>query len=195
MKTATRPSLAPTLIAAASMLLVGGAAMLWSSTASAKCDDDALHTKQQRAMKSHDHRSSHAALGQKPNGSGVRFTSVAPKSMKVGQATKVTLSFAAASADDAMASVRMPDGLSAKRADGAPLTDMALKRDQPTTVDVWVTAKDDGTQYFDVSTTRDGRTSVQSVALKVGSGVVKLKPNGTLVTTPSGEKIVSMPAQ
>lgn len=183
MKSATRQSLTPSVVAAASMLLLGGAALLWSNMTHAMTNK-------------HEHKTSaHATLGQKPNGSGVRFTSQVPKNLKVGQATKVTLNFAPALASDASATVRMPDGLSARRADGSPLVDMALKPDQPTTVDVWVTAKDDGRQYFDVSTTRDGRTSVQSVALQVGTGAVQLKPNGTLITTPSGEKIVSMPAQ
>jgi hypothetical protein len=145
----------------------------------------------------HDHAStsSHAKIGQKANGSGVRMTSKTPKSVAVGERTQVSLSFDAVNQDGATVSVRAPEGMTISRVDGGSLQTIALSKGAKTDVAFWVTSSEDGTQYFDVTTTQGDRTSIQQVAVRVGSGVVRLKSNGTLITTPSGEKVISMQAK
>ncbi len=201
MKTATQKTLINrSLVAAASMLLVGTGALLWSNQARAKCDDDGAHGKAASVKDGADHaghsaKSSHAALGQKANGSGVRFSANTPKTMAIGQPTRVMLNFDAVSTDGAVAKLQVPAGMTVTRADGSALGEIALERGRATNVEAFVTAQGDGMQYLDVVTSQGGRASVQSVALKVGSGAVSLKSNGNLVTTPSGEKVISMPAK
>jgi hypothetical protein len=70
-----------------------------------------------------------------------------------------------------------------------------LQRGESRTLNIDVPPQADGVHYLDVVTTQAGRTSVQSVPLKVGSGRAALKPEGRPQTTPSGEKIISLPAQ
>jgi hypothetical protein len=142
------------------------------------------------------HTSSHAAIGQKANGSGIAFSAQTPKTMAVGSAQRVTLRFDAAGHEGATARVQVPEGLTVTRADGTAVGDIALEAGRATQFDVIVTAHRDGTEYFDVITQRadNKRSSIQSVAIRAGTGQVRLKPNGTLITTPEGERIVSMPA-
>jgi len=80
-------------------------------------------------------------------------------------------------------------------ADGSAATSVALPRDRETTLELRVTPQADGVHYLDVFTTQNGRSSAQSVALKVGNAVAAMKRNGAAQTTPSGEKIISLPAQ
>lgn len=190
---------------AASVLLLGAGAMLYSTQA--RADGEAPKKQAPSAKASHDGhkhdhkhgdeggKSGHAAIGQKANGSGVKLSANTPKSIAIGQATLVTLSFDAVTSDGAVANVRAPAGVTVTRADGSPLTDIALTRGQAMSVDVMVNAQGDGMQFLDITTTQAGRSSVQSVPLKVGTGKMVLKSNGNVVTTPTGERIVSMPAK
>lgn len=147
-----------------------------------------------RAMH-HAPMAAHAAMGQKAKGSGIVLDAVSPPSMGVGQATRVTLRFHGAHTESAIATIQAQEGVTVTRLDGSPVGAVALSMGRPTQLDVMVSASGDGLQYLHVTTEQDGRASVRSVPLKVGSGAVKLKANGTLVTMPNGEQIVSMPAK
>ncbi len=202
MKTMTKPQVKRSLLALASLVFVGTGAVLWGSNAQAKCDDEAAHGKHATANdkakhdhKAHGNKSSHAALGQKPNGSGVSMRATTPKSFAIGQPTRITINFGAADGDGATAKLQAPAGATITRVDGSAISEIALARGRATSVDVFVTAQADGMQYVDVTTSQAGRFSVQSIALKVGSGALNHKPSGALMTTPSGEKIISMPAK
>ncbi len=185
----------------ASTLLLSGGALLYSTQA--RADGEARSKPAADAKASHaGHKhsadavqSGHAAIGQKANGSGVKLSATTPKNIAIGQAALVTLTFDAPSGDDAVAKVRVPAGVTVTRADGSALGDIALTRGQATKVDLLVNAQNDGMQFLDVTTMQSGRSSIQSVPLKVGSGTLVMKSNGNVITTPSGERIVSMPAK
>lgn len=133
-----------------------------------------------------------AAPAAKHNGSGIRLGYRVPAGLQPGQATTVQLQFSAATADDARAEWRMSGTAGALAPSAA--SSVALTRGQPTTVSVAVTPAADGMAYLDVFTTQGGRTSAQSVPLKVGSGAVVLKRQGVAQTMPSGEKVISLPS-
>lgn len=124
----------------------------------------------------------------KHNGSGVVLRYGVPSSIKVGEASTVRLELSnITSADGAQVEVRQAGG-------GTQLASYSLRQGEVRNVDLAVPAQTDGMHYLDVFSTQDGRTSVQSVPLRVGSGKVALKTEGELQTTPSGEKIIVMPA-
>jgi hypothetical protein len=190
------------MLITASALLLGAGALLYS--AQARADGEPQRKQAVNAKGSHDGhkhstdaagKSGHAAIGQKANGSGVKLSATTPKNIAIGQATLVTLNFDAPNSDGAVAKVRVPAGVTVTRADGSALGDIALTRGQATKVDLLVNAQNDGMQFLDVTTTQAGRSSIQSVPLKVGSGTLVMKSNGNVITTPSGERIVSMPAK
>jgi hypothetical protein len=66
---------------------------------------------------------------------------------------------------------------------------------QATTMPMSVTPQAEGTSYITVVTEQNGRSSVTMIPVRVGHGKVALKPMGEVVTTPEGEKIISMPAK
>ena len=130
----------------------------------------------------------------KPNGSGVRLAyNVAP--MQPGRVGSVQLRLSGVTADDARVEWRAPAGGVVTSAAVGAATSMSLPRGQVTTQLLDVTAAADGMAYLDVFTTQGGRTTAQSVPLKVGSGAIVLKREGTAQTMPSGEKVISLPSQ
>ena len=121
-------------------------------------------------------------------GSGVSVTPTVPAKIGIGETVTVRLRFAGISAEDgATVEVRDP-------ATKATLLSTRLARGEQKTVELPYTGRSDGMQYLDITTTQAGRTSVQSVALPVGSGQIKLKPEGQRRTTASGETVISLPA-
>lgn len=127
----------------------------------------------------------------KPNGSGIRLRYHVPAAVQPGQRVTVQLEFSNVK-DGAEAQWRLPEGVA------TPLPGQAaaiqLVPGQPNVVSLDVVPAADGMVYLDVVTRQGGRGSVQSVPLKVGSGKPLLKREGTLETTPSGEKIISLPS-
>lgn len=127
----------------------------------------------------------------KHNGSGIRLAYRVPAGLQPGQPGTVQLQFSGAGSDDARAEWRVGNGVAAL----APAAlSVALPRGEVTTVSVVVTPSADGTAFLDVFTSQAGRTSAQSVPLKVGSGAVALKRDGAAQTMPSGEKVISLPS-
>jgi Spy/CpxP family protein refolding chaperone len=177
------------LLRTSALLLAGAASLLGVAAASAEAPgQDSARTKNSTG-------SAQPVAAKKGKGSGVRMSALVPKAMAIGQTSAVTLEFDGVSGDGAVATVRAPAGVSVARADGQPLGEIALARGQATRVELLVTAQGDGMRYLDVTTRQSGRASIRSVALKVGSGASSNKPNGTPMTTPAGEKIISMPSR
>lgn len=197
---ALQQSRARTLSAMATSALVLGAAV-WMAASSAQAQTNESATPRvvskpdARAIQAQMHGSAHAKLGQKAKGSGVITNAETAGTMHVGQPTRMTLTFHGAHMPGASATVQAPQGVNVTRLDGTPVGEIALNVGRPTRLEVWVTAPEDGMQYLDVTTLQDGRSSVRSLPMKVGSGAVKLKGNGQVVVTPSGETVVSMPAE
>ena len=124
----------------------------------------------------------------KPHGSGVVLRYLVPPAIRVGQSVTVTLYFSNVKADDgAHVVVRTIEPRN-------QLASFFVQKGEERTLDLPMLMTTDGTQYLAVSTTQAGRTSVQVVPLRVGSGKVKLKPQGTRRITPAGEPVTSLPA-
>lgn len=131
-------------------------------------------------------------LNQKHNGSGVQVRYNVPAALQAGQPSTVRLRFSTVSdAAGAVAEIKAPAGVTLSGAAG-PLT---LPQGRATTVDMQATAAADGQYFVDVLTTQAGRTSVQSIPLQVGDAKPQLKTTGKPETTPSGEKVISLPSQ
>jgi hypothetical protein len=183
-------------VAAAGLLLVGGAIV--HGTDALACDDHHHGKAAQKALALSDTfgtLTSHAAIGEKGNGSGVTFGARVAKNIAVGVASPLTLEFGPARAEGARARLRAPEGVTLTLADGSPVGDIALALDKPTQLELLVTATRDGRQYLDVTTTQNGRASVRSVALPVGSNEARMKSVGRLETRPDGSRVRVMQAQ
>lgn len=132
----------------------------------------------------------------KHNGPSVRLSYSVPAQLAVSQAASVRLMFEGVAQDDTRVSIKSPDGsVSVTQADGSATTDVALPRGHTTLIDLRVTPSIEGLHYIDVFTSQGAFSGVQSVPLKVGSGKLQFKPNGTVQTTPSGERVISLPAK
>jgi hypothetical protein len=125
----------------------------------------------------------------KANGSGVIVNAAVPTKVAVGQTVSVRLNFNGVGAEGATAEVREAG------ANGRVLLSAQLPGGKEYSADVPYQAQNDGMQYLDVTTTQNGRTSIQQVAVAVGSGQMKLKPSGTAVVTPTGERLVTVPSK
>lgn len=124
----------------------------------------------------------------KPHGSGVALSYLVPADIRPGQTINVKLSFSNVTADDgARVVVRIVEPR-------RQLADFYVQKGEERTLDLPLTTSADGTLYLAVSSTQAGRTSVQVVPVRVGSGKVVLQPQGTRRITPSGESVTSLPA-
>lgn len=130
----------------------------------------------------------------KHSGSGIRLRYRTPDAVQPGEAITLELQFSGVTAPDAQVELRGPEGSSLSAADGSALSRVALPVGQTTTVAVRLVPTGDGLQTLDVFTSQAERSSVQSVPVKVGSGRKQLKTQGKLETTPSGEKVISLPS-
>lgn len=124
----------------------------------------------------------------KHTGSGVVLRYAVPDKMAVGEAVTVRLQFSGVTAPDG-ATVEVRD-----RAARAVLLTQPLAAGEERTVEIPYTGRTDGMQFIDVTTTQAGRVSVVSVPLRVGTGELKLKPEGQRRTTTGGEAVISLPA-
>jgi hypothetical protein len=124
----------------------------------------------------------------KHTGSGVVVRYSVPDKIAVGETVTVRLMIAGVSAAEG-ASVEVRDP-----ATQAVLLSTRAERGEEKAAELRITARNDGTQYLDVQTTQAGRLTVQSIALRVGSGKTALKAEGQKQTTATGETVISMPA-
>ena len=72
---------------------------------------------------------------------------------------------------------------------------LTLRPHQTNSASLEVTAPADGMYFVNVTTTQAGRSSVVQIPVKVGAGAAKLEKQGTVQTTPSGERVISLPAK
>lgn len=129
-----------------------------------------------------------ATASSKGGGSGVVLRYTVPQRIALGETVAVRLSFSGVSAaEGAAVEVIEADG-------GRRLLALQLAQGERRDVDLSYTGRTDGMQYLNVTTTQGGRTTVQQVPLAVGSGKRALKQDGTRQVTPSGEAVISLPA-
>lgn len=133
-------------------------------------------------------------LPRKHNGSGVQLNYSVPAGLQAGQTIAVQLQFSGITQDDASVEIKAPAGVGLVAASGSLPARMALPRGRATALTLQVTPAADGLQYLRVFSSQGGRSTVQLIPLKVGTGQVQLKSNGAAQTTPTGEKVISLPS-
>lgn len=98
-----------------------------------------------------------------------------------------------------LSGVTAPEGASASFSAEAPVwlhsAAVGLKPNQTNTATLELTAPSDGMYYVNVFTTQAGRSSVVQIPVKVGAGAARLEKQGTVQTTPGGERVISLPAK
>lgn len=131
-----------------------------------------------------------SAAAQQPRGkpvSGVIVEHSVPGKIAVGEAVTVKLRFSGVtSPEGATVEVRDPSTR-------ATLASLWLAQGEKRTIELPYRSVNDGMQFIDVTTVQAGRGSVESVALRVGSGDLRLKSPGKLQTTAEGEAVIVMP--
>ncbi|MBL8326976.1 MAG: hypothetical protein JNJ89_18655 [Rubrivivax sp.] len=127
------------------------------------------------------------SAGGKPQ-SGVSVTSVVPAKIAVGETVTVRLQVGGVTEADG-ATVEVRD--SATR---AVLLSARLAQGEQRTFELPYTGRSDGMQFISIVTSQGGRSTVKSVPMPVGSGALKLKPQGERRTTADGEAVISLPA-
>lgn len=136
----------------------------------------------------------------KHNGTGVVLRYGVPATVQPGQTGNVTLLLSNITAPEG-AQVRVVAESPSLRV--VPAGGTAMRQlEQATTLsageahqmDLQVSADTDGMYFVNVFVSQQGRSSAYSIPVKVGRGTLKLKQEGTAQTTPSGEKIISLPS-
>jgi hypothetical protein len=120
--------------------------------------------------------------------SGVTVTPVLPARIAVGETVVLQLQIGGVS-DEAGAGVEVRDA-----ATRALLLSTRLAQGERRTLEVPYTGRADGMQFITVVTSQAGRATVLSLPLRVGSGELKLKPQGERRATASGDAVISLPA-
>jgi len=133
----------------------------------------------------------------KPNGSGVVLKYSAPEALKPGEVATVKLQFSnVQAATGARLELRASDPAVKMVVEGGTVTGpITMVRGDFRELEVQVSSAVDGLYYLSVFTTQDGRFTATSIPLRVGSGESKQKVQGKVLTTPSGEKVVSLPGK
>ena len=120
--------------------------------------------------------------------SGVVVRHSVPDKIAVGETVTLRLRFSGVTAaDGATVEVRDPTTHDT-------LVSMRLARGEQRTIELPYMSRTDGMQFIDVATSQAGRNSVQSVALRVGSGELRLKREGKRQTTTTSGDVISFPA-
>jgi hypothetical protein len=130
----------------------------------------------------------------KKGGSGVVVRYRIDGTPAVGKALPITLSLSGVSSESG-ASVALTTEDTNLKMDKVRSAPQKLASYQATAMPMAVTPQAEGTFYITVTTEQEGRGSVTMIPIRVGHGKVAMKPMGELVTTPEGEKIISMPAK
>jgi hypothetical protein len=130
----------------------------------------------------------------KKGGSGVVVRYKIDGTPAVGKALNMTLSLSGVNSESgASMMVDTKDaGLAMDKQRTAP---QKLASYQATSMPLSVTPQAEGTFYIRVTTQQAGRSSVTLIPIRVGHGKVAMKPTGEVVTTPEGERIISLPAK
>jgi hypothetical protein len=133
----------------------------------------------------------------KANGSGVVLKYSAPEALKLGEVGTVRLQFSnVVAASGARLEVRASDpAVKVVVEDGTVTGPITMARGDFRELEVKVSASVNGLYYLSVFTTQDGRFTASSIPLKIGTGESRQKPQGSVQTTPSGEKVMSLPGK
>jgi hypothetical protein len=132
----------------------------------------------------------------KANSTGLVLRYAAPDTLKAGQATPLRIELSGASSDDARVELRPSSPDIVVTQDGHALQGpIALARGATRTIDLLVTAPADGAHHLTVVMSQGGRVAVSALPLKVGTAAVSRKTEGRVEVTPSGERVISMPAK
>jgi hypothetical protein len=132
----------------------------------------------------------------KANSTGLVLRYAAPDTLKAGQATPLRIELSGASSEGASVELRASSPDIVVTQDGRAVQGpIALARGATRTIDLLVTAPADGAHHLTVLMSQGGRVAVSALPLKVGTGAVLRKTEGTVEVTPSGERVISMPAK
>ena len=133
----------------------------------------------------------------KPNGSGVALKYSAPEALKLGEVGTVRLQVSnVVAATGARLEVRASDPAVKVVVEGGSVSGpVTLVRGDSRELEVQVSSSVDGLYYLSVFTTQDGRFTASSIPLKIGTGESRQKAQGSVQTTPSGEKVISLPGK
>ena len=121
-------------------------------------------------------------------GSGVVMEHSVPHTIPIGETVTLRLQFSGVTAGDG-ATVAVCDPSTRET-----LLTVWLSQGERRIIELPYMSRTDGMQFIDVETTQGRRTTVQSVALPVGSGELKLKPAGKKQVSANGESVISLPA-
>jgi hypothetical protein len=177
------PMPSPRLLA----LALAGSALACGPLVAAAGTAGAEGAKAAKAAKAESAAASPAQPGGKPT-SGVVVTYSAPAKVAVGETVTLRLQISGVSAADG-ASVEVRDA-----AGRTTLLSTRVAAGEQKTLELPYTGRADGMQFIDVVTAQGGRSSVQSLPIRVGSGELKLKPHGQRSATAGGEAVISLPA-
>jgi hypothetical protein len=103
----------------------------------------------------------------------------------------LTIRVSMASSADAQVTMRAGDGLILNNPDQV----LSVQAGQSAEYTITVVPQTEGRFYLNLFSVAAGRGSANAIAVQVGKGVVQLKPTGKVQVTPSGERIISVPAQ
>jgi hypothetical protein len=134
---------------------------------------------------------------QKHNASGLLLRHLPVSPVKAGQRAQVALVLSGITAEDgAQVELRGSDPAMVLTLQGNPVTaPLQLSPGQMRRLDIEVLNAPEGLHYVNVFMTQRGRSNVVAVPVSVGHGRASQKPHGQVQTTPSGERIVVLPAQ
>lgn len=134
----------------------------------------------------------------KHNNSGIELRYKLGGLAKVGQPMTVQLDFFGVVTDDAQVQLRLDPALRPLATDGFQKSgngfSLFLNKSQANAQTITVTPNAEGMHFIQMQMTQAGRSSAASIAIQVGDGPVATPTLGEVQTTPSGEKIIVMPA-
>jgi hypothetical protein len=128
-------------------------------------------------------------LPSKKSGSGVAMAYRIEGTPTVG--SPLTIRITMASSADSQVTLRAEEGLTLSN----PNQVLTALAGVPAEHTVIVVPLAEGRFYLNLFSLAAGRGSASSVAVQVGKGAAQLKPEGTVQVLPSGERVISVPAQ
>jgi hypothetical protein len=137
----------------------------------------------------------------KHNGSGIVTRYKIQGTPQIGQPVVIDISFSAAGSESAQAKVEVRPSEKLGLAVPASMSktetgsQMSLFKTKDTSTRLTVTPQSEGLHQLVIKTVRDGRASVVSIPVLVGALPASQPTLGEKQTTPSGEKIIVMPAK
>jgi hypothetical protein len=126
---------------------------------------------------------------------GLTLRYATPAVLKPGVPATVRIEVAGARSADARIELRSSSPNLSLTLDGREVREVALTPGAPRMLDLQALASADGTYHVSVTLHQGGRSAVSAVPLKAGAGASAMKSEGQVQTTPSGERVISMPAK